>query len=116
MYHQLALGALIAILFSGFYAIAVGLFSGGELLNSTAVVAAFYVPILVFAPLLWWGHRLGFVGGIIAGILEIATAGWGILLVGEGSLASDAYAIIALSIIAGLVIIFASYMALRERA
>ncbi|MFQ6013250.1 MAG: hypothetical protein ACE5LS_06365 [Thermoplasmata archaeon] len=116
MYHQLAIGALLAILFSGFYAIAVGLFSGGTLLQGTYVLAAFHVVGLVFVPLLWWGHKLGFVGGMIIGILELVSGGWGISLVGSGELPNEAYGIVGLSIVVGIVILVASYMALRESA
>ncbi len=42
------------------------------------------------------------------------STGWGIFLVSDGTLAGDAHSIIALSVVARLVLIFASFMALRE--
>ncbi len=81
---------------------------------SGAHIAVAYVNVgVLFLALVWFGQKLGFVGGIGYGIFNLIAVA--VSLTGAfGEVASEALVSAVVSIIVSLVLIFASWMALRE--
>ncbi len=118
MYHQLTIGALLAYVAGAVFAINVALNTGigTPLETGMYVVAAFLFIALLFFPLIWWGHSVGFLGGMLVGILGLVDSSLGFLYVSSGDLTGDSLPAIIVSLIIAIILLFASYMAWRETA
>lgn len=111
---QMAFATLLAIAVYSVlvFWIALAQVPGGPSLSSAYVSALFLVVIVILLPLILWGQRSAYWGGIGIGILGIIANGLGIAGV-FGSLASESLIAVIPVIIVHFVLIWASWVAWR---
>ena len=118
LYQQLAIGAIIALIAGAVFAIDVALTVGIGTIPGYGmyITAAFLMIGLLFLPLVWWGHGVGYIGGIFVGFLTLIGCGLGLFYVSVGDLTGDSIGLIIIALVIAVVLIYSSFSAWRERA